>query len=271
MPQVAAKAIRMIEDADTTGQELNDLLSNDTALAARVLKIANSAMFSRQREITTLAQSVMIIGFKALKGIIVAATLRQLNKKFGATERMVWEHSMSVAMCSTLVARKLRKSYVDEIFLLGLLHSMGQIVLLSQKETAKRYKEVMEKIKDGHVVYVDAEQEIFGFGHPLIGALVSKKWNFAQETCQAILHYQDPLESTLAENELEEKTAIIKFADAVSHLSGIGSPLGYPDMMNTALEAAKYLGFEDSSLEDVIESIITDTQEQFEKEGSVYA
>lgn len=81
MPQVAAKAIVMVEDPDTTAQKLTDLLSNDTALAARVLKIANSAMFSRQREITTLNQAVMVIGFKALKGIIVAATLRQLNKK----------------------------------------------------------------------------------------------------------------------------------------------------------------------------------------------
>src|SRR5258708_18788725 len=72
MPHVAARAISMVENPDTTAPELTDLLSSDTALAARVLKIANSAMFSRQREITTLNQAIMIIGFKALKGIIVA-------------------------------------------------------------------------------------------------------------------------------------------------------------------------------------------------------
>ena len=79
MPQVASRAISLVENPDTTASELTDLLSTDAALAARVLKIANSAMFSRQREITTLNMAIMVIRFKALKGIIVAATLRQLN------------------------------------------------------------------------------------------------------------------------------------------------------------------------------------------------
>ncbi|MCB0344158.1 MAG: HDOD domain-containing protein, partial [Bdellovibrionales bacterium] len=97
LPQVASKAIRLVEDPDTTAGQLTDLLSTDTALAARVLKIANSAMFSRQREITTLNQAIMVIGFKALKGIVVAATLRQLNRKDGEIEKVVWQNSMCTA------------------------------------------------------------------------------------------------------------------------------------------------------------------------------
>ena len=71
MPQVASRAISMVENPDTTASELTELLSSDTALAARVLKIANSAMFSRQREITTLNQAIMIIGFKQLGQLLV--------------------------------------------------------------------------------------------------------------------------------------------------------------------------------------------------------
>ncbi len=270
MPQVASQAIAMVEDPTTTAQSLNDLLSKDTALAARVLKIANSAMFSRQREITTLNQAVMIIGFKALKGIIVAATLRQLNKRFGKTEQLIWENSMATAMCSTQLARSLKKPYVEEIFLLGLLHSLGQIVLLVQSETAKDYKLVLKQIKESSVDYSTAEQEVFGFAHPLIGALVAKKWNFSPDSCQVILHYRDPLEGAEPASELEEKTAIVRLADLVAHAAEIGSPEGYPDPKPEILQTMKYLKIE-ADHEEFLEKLVASTLEQFEEEGSIYS
>ncbi|MCI5064838.1 HDOD domain-containing protein [bacterium] len=274
MPQVAAQAISMVEDPETTAQKLTDLLSKDAALAARVLKIANSAMFSRQREIKTLNQAVMVIGFKALKGIIVAATLRQLNKRFGNTEKMVWENSMATAMCATLIARKLKKRYVDEIFLLGLLHSLGQIVFLSQTDTSKDYKLVLNKIQETGCDYATAEQEIFGFAHPLIGALVAKKWNFSPETCQVILHYRDPIEGAAPTEEQEEKIAIVRLSDAIAHRAEIGSPEGYTPQDEDIEHCLKYLKFSETTGTDsaeVVETLIAETREQFDNEGGIYS
>jgi HD-like signal output (HDOD) protein len=112
MPQVASRALILVENPDTASQELSELLSSDAALAARVLKIANSAMFSRQREITTLNQAIMVIGYKSLKGIIVAAALRQINKSFGSLEKLIWENSMCAAACANIIAKKLKNRYV---------------------------------------------------------------------------------------------------------------------------------------------------------------
>ncbi|MBN8549582.1 MAG: HDOD domain-containing protein [Deltaproteobacteria bacterium] len=270
MPHVASRAISMVENPDTTATELTELLSSDTALAARVLKIANSAMFSRQREITTLNQAIMIIGFKALKGIIVAATLRQLNKNFGKLEKLIWENSIGTATSATYICRKLKKRYHEEIFLLGLLHSLGQIVLLFQKETSSDYKNVIKLVRDSHLDYNTAELQTFGFAHPLIGALVAKKWNFSSETCQVILHYKDPVEGAKPETELDEKTAIVQLGDMMAHVAGIGTPEGYPSQMENILPLAKYLGFEQKDLEATLEEMINLVQQQFEKERHVY-
>lgn len=270
MPHVSARAISLVENPQTTAPELAEVLSSDAALAARVLKIANSAMFSRQREITTLNQAIMIIGFKALKGVIVAATLRQINKKFGAVEQLIWENSMCTAMSASVVTKRLRKRYVEEIFLLGLLHSLGQIVLLCQKETSSDYQKVLKLIEDKHHDYVTAELEVFGFGHPLIGALVAKKWNFSAETCQTILHYTDALEGKGPEGELEEKIAIVQLADFLAHLAGVGNPPGYPDVTPRLKEVAIYLGFDAKTLDATLEEIVKATQEQFERERHVY-
>lgn len=271
MPHVASRAIRMVEDPDTTAPDLTELLSSDTALAARVLKIANSAMFSRQREITTLNQAIMIIGFKALKGVIVAATLRQLNKNFGNFEKMIWENSMFSAQCATKIARKLRKRYFEEIFLLGLLHSLGQIVFLAQKDTANDYRKVLDIVTSSSIDYVTAEQEVFGFTHTLIGALVAKKWNFPPDTCQVILHYKDPLESPKPESEIEEKTAIVHLSDLIAHNAGVGSPEGYPHQPEMIKELAVYLGFPEATAASEMEKLQTEAFQQFDQEKHIYS
>lgn len=270
MPHVASRAISMVENPDTTASELTELLSTDTALAARVLKIANSAMFSRQREITTLNQAIMIIGFKALKGIIVAAALRQMNRKFSPLEQLVWENSMATAMCATQIAKRLKKGYVEEIFLLGLLHSLGQIVLLSRPEASKDYQTVMSKIKNEQLSYAEAEQRVFGFAHPLIGALVAKKWNFSPETCQVILHYRDPVSGAKPELPIDEKSAVVQLADLFAHGAKIGSPEGYPDPTPHLKSLALYVGFPEQGLDVTIAEIIEGTRKQFESERQVY-
>jgi HD-like signal output (HDOD) protein len=258
MPHVASRAIHMVESPATTAQELTDLLSSDTALAARVLKIANSAMFCRQREITTLNQAIMIIGFKALKGIIVAATLR-----------LIWENSMATAMCATVLTKKLKKRYVEEIFLLGLLHSLGQIVFLSQEDLSKQYKDVLSAIRNQHVDYATAEQEVFGFGHPLIGALVAKKWNFSAETCQVILHYKDVVEEK-PQTDREEKTLIVQLAELTTHAAGIGSPEGYPKEIEKIMGLLVKVGYSPEAAAKEMEEVINNTLQQFQAEKHVY-
>lgn len=271
MPQVASRAIKMVENPGTTAVELNELLSSDAALAARVLKIANSAMFSRQREITTLTQAIMIIGFKALKGIIVAATLRQLNKGSGNGQKMVWEHSMFTAAAATTICKRLRKPYVEEIFLLGLLNSLGQIVLLIQPETERQYASVFTAIKSQQLDYSAAEQAVFGFAHPLIGALVAKKWNFSAESCQIILHYTDPVDDAAPENPLDEKIGIVRLADLIAHACKIGSPEGYPDTTQQIHKAALYVGFNPATVDSELSEVQRLTLEQFNAERHMFS
>jgi HD-like signal output (HDOD) protein len=270
MPTVAGRAISLIENPDCTASELTKILSTDAALAARVLKIANSAMFARQREITTLSQAVMVIGFKSLKGVIVAATLRQFQKKFGPTEKLIWEGSMCSGMAAAAIAKQLKKKYAEEVFLLGLLHNLGQIVLLFQPNTALDYKKVFESIKESGGDYNTVEQELLGFSHPLIGALVAKKWNFSSDTCQVILHYADPLDQLRTDNETEEKTLIVRLADEITHAAGIGIPEGYSVYKEQLIKIAQILGFPNDNLETTIDNLIQETKIVFEKERHIY-
>lgn len=269
MPQVAARAIQVLEDPEVSADDLTTLLARDGALAARILKIANSAMFCRQREVITLHQAIMVIGLKALKGIIAAATLADTQANESALKVLIWEHSICTALCTTLIAKKLKKRYVDEVFLLGLLHNLGQVILLNNPDTAPQYQRVMEEIDDVPVTYVVAEEEILGFSHPLIGALVAKKWNFSAETCQTILHYRDPIDSK-PEMDQDQKTALVQLADLLVHDLGIGSPANYPRGRDEVERLALLLGFDPRTASSQIDAVLHETAQQFENEKSLF-
>lgn len=262
LPQVAAQALSLIENPDTTAAKLTKLLGDDAALAARVLKIANSAMFSRQREITTLNQAIMTIGFRTLKGVIVAATLRQLNRTQGKIEQMVWENSTCTGMAARIIAIHLKKAFAEEAFLLGLLHDLGKMVFMRQ--LPKEYQQIVDQTKEGKY-YIDVEQAALGFSHPLVGALVAKKWNFSLEICQCILHHHDPVPPS-GRNELWEKIAIVQAADLATHCLGHGHVEGYPDTKPAALELFAKLGIDETNFE----TLLADVETSFRESSSAF-
>lgn len=271
MPQVATRALNLIEKSSTTSETFAKLLYSDAALAARVLKISNSAMFCRQREITTLEMAVNVIGFKALKGIIVAATMKSLFPKEAPLDQLVWDHSTGTAAAATVVARMLNKKYHEEAFLLGLLHSLGHFVFLSRAVLKKDFEGVIELIKTDNVDYITAEHETLGFAHPLVGALVAKKWNFPAETCQTILHYKDPPGELNPNHVQDEKAILLQLSDLIAHLAGIGSPEGYPVDDDDFTLLARKLGVEDGKLEEFRKSAVLRTKAQFQEDKQAYS
>ena len=108
MPPIAAEIIRKCENPNTEVSALIQLISRDAALAVRVLKIANSSFYSAARQIETLQQAIVLLGYSTLRSIVVAASLRDVFARFGLAERLLWEHSIAAAIASTTLARHVK-------------------------------------------------------------------------------------------------------------------------------------------------------------------
>ena len=158
--------------------------------------------------------------------------------------------------------RIMKKPYADEAFLLGLLHDLGKLVLVRQ--IPEEYKKVIDLTQKGRQ-YAEVEQEKLGFSHPLIGALVARKWNFSPETCQVILHHHDPIEPPL-ESDVEEKTGIVILANYISHQMGYGHLEGYPDLEEPRNKLAEILGLTEDKLQGIREA----TQIAFDEQSQLF-
>ena len=111
-------------------------------------------------------------------------TLKTWNKQFGEIEN--WSGKNPGDGGVRISSPFLGKTYQDTARLCGLLHNLGQIIMLSHPQVRKSTC-VLKYIQEHGVDFVEAERAVIGFSHPLIGAMVACKWQLPMSICNTIL------------------------------------------------------------------------------------
>lgn len=193
MPFVATKVMQIVSDANSTVEELQTAIQDDQALASRILKIANSALYARSRQITTIADAVVMLGFNNIRSLAVASATKNLyvkrGKVLGLKDKLLWEHSVAAAVAGRLLGQHTRPGIADEAFLWGLLHDIGKLVILQKVPDA--FDKIVESVYNEGREFVDVEAEILGFTHAQVGARIVNKWKLSERFEQAILHHHE--------------------------------------------------------------------------------
>jgi putative nucleotidyltransferase with HDIG domain len=187
IPVVAIKVMQLIESDTATAEELAKIVASDPALAARVLKISNSSFYGCRRQIQTISSAIVILGFSTLRSLVVAASLKQVYKPFGLTEKMLWEHSFGVGLAARIIAHETRCANEEEAFLGGLFHDIGKIIMNSLDR--EKFQEVMQHCYNEGISFELAEGSVYPFSHEEVGASVISKWNFPEKLAKAVLQH----------------------------------------------------------------------------------
>ncbi len=222
LPTVIFEVMRIANNPKSSAIDFEETLRQDQILTARVLKLTNSSFFARQRKITTISESVVVLGFNTLKSIVTAASAAKvLGKKmegYGYGEYGLWKHSFATALTSKIlaVALKVDRLVVEEIFIAGLLHDIGKLALDSivRERIAALKEEVLLKKRPR----IEAERAALGFDHAEIGVKVAKKWNLPDQVEEAIAAHH------AIENAREhgKTAAIVALADNLMNAAGVG-------------------------------------------------
>jgi len=264
IPTVAKKVVKALGNPNTNLNDLNKIVSTDQALSARILKIANSAMYYCQREINSLAMAMTRIGFASLKSIVIAVSTKDIYKNFGEAEKLLWEHSVGVSIAAQTLAQDLGGFKAEEIFVAGLLHDIGK-TLLNNKDS-KKYSQVFHKVHQEGKSFVEAEQELYGFTHAEVGALLISKWNLPVMLTDVIrLHHHLESSQQLPQPVLGA-TALLNLADLICLQLGIG----YKQPMN-GYNVSESLAAQILSLHgDRLEHLVQQTTDAFQGSKDVF-
>lgn len=243
MPEVASRALKLVDDPNSTPHEIAAILARDPGLVSAIMRSANSASLGRAAAVNTIEEAVLVVGLGSLKSILLGLTLKRWNKQFGLVEKLVWEKSLGTSAAAFVLATFFGKKYQETARLCGLLHNLGQIIMLSHPELQKDYPKVLGYIHDHGVTFAEAEREVIGFAHPLIGAMVARKWQLPVSICTTILRYSDPFEGI--DNSQDEQTALTKLAASLAMCAGLGCPPGHPLACDALQPLAWALGFKE--------------------------
>jgi len=221
LPTVITKLTMLLQDPHTSAEEVGKAITNDQALASKVLKLVNSAFYGFPGRINTITHAIVILGFGTVKNIVLTASIFDSfggKSESGAFDvEKFWLHSISVGAAAKTIAQNIHFKSQEECFLGGLLHDMGKIILCQymKKETAQIVMTVTKK----NCLFIEAEKDVLGATHVELGGWLATKWNLPKDLQSAIELHHHPH----AAKEHPVITSVVHLADILVRALGIGS------------------------------------------------
>ncbi|MCX5912280.1 MAG: HDOD domain-containing protein [Deltaproteobacteria bacterium] len=190
LPQVVTKVLAMTDSAHVNAVELSKEM--DQTLSAKVLKVANSAYYGGRtvRKVNSVHHAIVIIGFDALKEIILTTSLFHTFQDSKEIEslRPLWQHSLECGLAAKRLAWVFRYEAMDEAYLVGLIHDIGTLII--QQYFPDQFR-LLKKQSNGVGEDLGLEREILGMTHAEIAGKVAEQWNFPETLVEAIAHHHD--------------------------------------------------------------------------------
>ncbi len=222
LPSVYQNIIRVMTDKRSTVDDIAEVISKDQAAALKVLKVANSPIFGITRTITTVHDAIMYLGFVEVRNIVVALSVINLvekNKKFKKFRpRDFWKHSLAVGVASRMIAQYTDRSALDKVFLAGILHDVGKLVLLVYFEDD--YMKVLDYIQKNRVFLVEAEKNVLGFTHCEVGQRLLTKWHLADYLVNAVAYHEEGM----INGKFDSVVGIVHIANIFARATSLGNP-----------------------------------------------
>src|SRR5262245_46906579 len=179
LPHVASQVLAMSTSDDTNARSLAELLHRDQAIAAHVLRVANSPLYKSHVPIVSLQQAISRLGLALLREMVITVSMqsRIFNVPSYATEaRTLWQHAVYTAAYAGKIARRCRRN-AESAFLGGLLHDVNKPVLLLA--LADLQAQLQEPIPPP---VVTTAMDVY---HTQVGAVLASAWTLPPESAKA--------------------------------------------------------------------------------------
>ena len=219
LPAVFMNINEAIMNPKSSARDIANAISMDTSLSARLLKIVNSAFYGFPSQIDTLTRAVAIVGTKQLSilafGIKIISVFEDISSDI-VDMKSFWKHSFACGVISRIIAGYKNIRNTERLFVAGLLHDIGRLILYSYMPTVSL--SAIQKAKETKCLLCDMEYEIMKLDHAMIGRMLLKKWKLPFSLEDIVAHHHVPQES---QNQLE--CSIVHLADIITNAIKIGT------------------------------------------------
>lgn len=212
IPEVYSLLSNKLQDPYASNAQIADIIKKDPGLSLVLLKIVNSALYGFKSSISSISQTVSIIGRIELSELVLSTTvIRKLNQ-LPIEKSKLQQHWKHCILCG-LIAKKLAiqcslKDSSESIFIAGLLHDIGKLLIWHNFS-----EQIKQNLNRDPFQNIQTEQEILGFNHAELGAELMKAWELPSLLISTTLWHHSPEDAT----EYFDSCKVINLANILAH------------------------------------------------------
>ncbi len=210
----------ILHDPNSSYSDIAKIISLDTALSVKLLKIVNSSLFNFPSAIETITHAISLVGTEQLYELALATTV--LTSFNGISEENInmeqfWRHSLAVGIIARNLAIHRREPNPERFYLAGILHDVGRLIIL--ENLPEQAQEIFYRNKEEKGLIHKIEKEVLGFDHTEVGACLAKAWKLPLSLEEYISCHHKPLEA----QRFPIGTALVHLADIIAKAMELGS------------------------------------------------
>ena len=252
LPSPPAVATRIIELSSCSTSSLGDVaevVSIDPALSAKLLRMANSPLYTKQRKIENLRQAIILFGLDGTLNIALSFSLKQsVNEEAnsGLDYNAYWKRSLATAMLSQELIHRIGGESKDSAFLSGILQDIGMLAL--DKAKPDIYHELGKQ--SDHQAICEREIESLGSDHSAVGAWLLEQWHIPEKIIVPVRNSHAPAD--LGNDNLSKAIACSSLLADIF----IAEEKDIPSVLYNGINhASKLVPLNQDSFNDIIKSV----------------
>jgi HD-like signal output (HDOD) protein len=238
LPVVAQQIQKLIANPGSSMVQIAGIIAKDQAIAARVIRLINSAFYGMGGKVTSIQQAIVMLGLNTVKNLVMGVSVVKLFQDSASASifdrQKFWMHTFACALGSQAIAKNTGCEHSEDFFLAGLLHDIGILVL--DQFFHEEFIGVLHYATSNKTDYTKAERAILGMTHQEIGEYVARKWKVPDFLLHAIRHHHYP---AVTDRDCEASLtimAVVHVADVASINRGID--MGYKNGARNYCEPA---------------------------------
>jgi len=192
LPPVTGQIIDHLNEDDVTSRSLTNIIEADHPLSQRILRVVNSPFFGFNREIYTIYQAVVSLGFNVVKNIILELSIVGANQEdgFPIDMKTFAEDSLTSAVALKLIVDHFEPNLEETAFAVGFLMNIGQP--LFALHYPEKYRGIIEQAETNEGKLDELEKKTFMYEHAQLSALMARRWGFEEVIVDPILYHHTP-------------------------------------------------------------------------------
>jgi HD-like signal output (HDOD) protein len=192
-PDIYFRIVKVLESPSSSSRKLAEVVSTDASLAARLLRLVNSPFYGFPSKIDSIARAITLIGANELVTLALGISVMRVFSGVpsgGFNMRRFWEHSILCGLFSRLIAGHKMGLSEERLFVGGLLHDLGELLMLSRHP--RTMCRTMVYAHEQQVPLYQAEKAVFGFDHAGAGSLLLNRWNLPDGLVRMVGYHHLP-------------------------------------------------------------------------------